>query len=177
MPKNEQDKKYRKFDDPISPSLHEKKTDQKHSQERFNDQSSQPSKVSSSFTIRSTASANKHDDQASQRSERRRHEDDPSSKKQKIHESASMPSSSSTSRSTDAQQSEIKTSTASEEESNFKQLPREKLTMDDYYKKNQEFKLWLLNHKKKRVEDDLQNTEEIMKYFKKFIKVILIITT
>ena len=47
----------------------------------------------------------------------------------------------------------------------------EKLTMNDYYRKNQEFRLWLLNNKKLRIEDDLENTEEIQHYFKKFIKV------
>lgn len=61
-------------------------------------------------------------------------------------------------------------STEESTESQFKKLPQEQLTMDDYFRKNQEFKLWLLQHKKKRVEDDLQDTDEIQKYFKKFVK-------
>ena len=48
--------------------------------------------------------------------------------------------------------------------------PEQKITMEDYFLKYQEFRLWLLNHKHIRIEDDLKNTEEIERYFKKFVK-------
>ncbi|KAG2382316.1 hypothetical protein C9374_005518 [Naegleria lovaniensis] len=141
------------------------KNNQSHDKKRKFDDHSDKQQKAPSILSNDTKHNPKEKEDVIERSER----NEQFTKKQKNNELlVSQPSSSSSS--TAASGNYNTTSLKGDEESNFKQLPREKLTMDDYYKKHQEFKLWLLNHKKKRVEDDLQNTEEIMKYFKKFIK-------